>query len=981
MKDLDRIAVVGLALRLPGVRTPEEFWRDLLRGHEAVRDFTADELRAAGVPERVSGHPDYVARGAALEDVDQFDAHFFGFTPREANITDPQHRLFLETAWLALEDAGVDPARSGGPIGVFASASMSTYLLNQLLHSDEVADGEITHPLLIGNDKDFLATRVAHKFDLSGPALTVQSACSSSMVAIHLAMGALSTGDCTVAVAGGVSVTVPQTVGYLHARGGIASQDGRCRPFDAASSGTVRGNGAGVVVLKRLEDAVAAGDRIHAVLEACAINNDGAEKVGFTAPSVRGQVRAVLAALATAGVPAERIGYVEAHGTGTRLGDSVEIRALDEAHREGGGTSPCSLGSVKANLGHLDAAAGVIGVIKAALVLREQQIPPQINYDTPNPLLHLERTRFRVDTVARFPQRPIEAAAVTSLGLGGTNGHAVLSRHVVAPRVLPPEGEYVLLLSARSAVSLTRRAEDLLRLLDEDEPRLDDLAFSLGVGLRHWEHRYAVAATTVAQAQAQLRAFLAGSTHASAHPVVTAYRAGQPVAPDQLGELGAAQRISLPAYPFDRQRYWVERSTRHAPADQALDAAPDQAVGEPPDESPDQAPADPPAEAVGAAPASHGAEAIERRVIEVLERLLGMAGIAPDDDYFALGGDSLTAVEAVGLLRESYPVELDVDSLADRRTPAEMARYIAEVLAGTAAPDAVVRIQDGVGQPLFVFHPAGGTNFCYFRLAEHLGFPGPIVALTYPHETGRSLSIRDLAELYLAELRRVQPTGPYLLAGYSFGGNLAFEIALRLERSGEGVRGLYLFDAHPPTAYVGERLDEAGFLAALPQMLRAAVPGVQIPADIVLPTTVPEAAALLNRHTPTWLAAGHEELAGFIEIWRHNHEALKGYFPDGRLRSDCIIFDALEEHPQAELDLLRITARAKDDWRQHISGTLSVVPVPGNHYTMFTDPDLVRDVAHAFRARLDADGLLATSDGPPEPDGGDERLVGSGRAR
>ncbi|MFF1357751.1 beta-ketoacyl synthase N-terminal-like domain-containing protein [Streptomyces sp. NPDC058297] len=922
------IAIVGMAVRLPQARTLDAFWQQLLDGTEAVRAFTPEELDTAGVPDRIRSHPGHVAMGAPLDDVDRFDADFFGFTPQEARVTDPQHRIFLESAWRALEDAGVAPGSFPGAIGVFASTGMSTYLLNNILRAEGAGEeSELSYPVLIGNDKDFLATRVSYKLGLTGPSHTIQSACSSSMVALHQAAASLRSGESDVALAGGVSITVPQTSGYVHKEGGIASADGHCRPFDRAAGGTVRGNGAGVVVLKRLSDALADRDRVYAVLKGSAVNNDGNEKIGFTAPSVRGQARAVSAALAAAGVDGDAIGYVETHGTGTALGDPIEVRALSQAHDA---TSPCALGSVKANLGHLDAAAGIIGVIKTALVVQRQVIPPQINFSAPNERIPLDRSRYVVHTEAHVPAEPLTHAAVSSFGLGGTNGHCVLARHTFDDRELPAEkSEFVLLLSARTPQALERQARQLLAHVESGSPRLDDLAFTLGVGRTHWEERIALAVRTLDDVRAGLSAFLDRGVRASDHPVAAAFVAGR-VSHERLGDLGAARKLSLPSYPFAAESYWIDPvAPARAEAETRTPPAPTAAEG------------------VSTA-------GIRAEIISILERLLGVDTIGAEDDFFDLGGDSLAAVDAVSILRETYPVEIDVDEFADLRTPLAMSEHLAALLEGTATEwSGTVRVREGEGRHLFLLYPAGGTNFAYFRLAEHLEYDGPLTAFSYPRELGDGeVTIRELADVYIQQMRSVQPHGPYQLAGYSFGGNLAFEVALRLQRAGEKVCGLYLFDAHPPEAYVGEHLTEAEFLAALPQLMASVLPDAGIRRDAPPPRTVREAVEILKAR-PDWMAASEEDFVRFIKIWRRNHEALKGYYPDGKVQGRVVVFDAQEPHPEEEVDMLRIKLLGKEHWASHVDGELHTVPVPGNHYTMFTDLRLVPRLAAAFQAELD----------------------------
>ncbi|MFN8546796.1 MAG: polyketide synthase [Candidatus Eisenbacteria bacterium] len=418
------IAIVGWAGRMPGAPSIDAFWQNLRAGVESIRDLSDDELRAAGVDDANQAH--YVRRAADLNDVDLFDAPLFGLTRREAELTDPQFRVFLEDAWTALEDAGHLGDARDLRVGVFAGASSSSYL---------GAGGQGGFLSALGNARDYLATQVSYRLNLTGPSLTVQTACSTSLVAVHLACQSLLNHECDLALAGGVSIGLPQTAGYLYEEGDIASPDGRCRAFDAAAAGCIKGNGSGLVVLRRLEDALRDGDDIRAVIKGTAINNDGSDKVGFTAPSVSGQASVIREALAVAEVEPSSIDYVEAHGTATPLGDPIEVAALRQAFgsREAGAPR-CALGSVKTNIGHLDAAAGVAGLLKAALALQHGELPPSLHFERPNPKLELDSSSFFVNaTLRQWPAREGSArrAGVSSFGIGGTNAHAVLEE---APR-------------------------------------------------------------------------------------------------------------------------------------------------------------------------------------------------------------------------------------------------------------------------------------------------------------------------------------------------------------------------------------------------------------------------------------------------------------------------------------------------------------------------------------------------------------------
>ena len=488
------IAIVGLAGRFPGARSVDEFWRNLRDGVESITFFTEEELAESGASPSLLKNPNYIRANGILEDIEVFDAAFFGFSPREAEVMDPQQRLFLECAWEALEIAGYDPQTYKKSIGIYAGTTRSSYV-NNIYSNFELAESVGTIQIGIGNDKDHLAPRVSYKLNLRGPSVTVQTACSTSLVAVSLACQNLLNFQCDMALAGGVSISSVQKTGYMFMEGGIHSPDGHCRAFDAQAKGCLGGNGVGVVLLKRLTDALADGDSIHAVIKGSAINNDGSVKVGYTAPSVEGQAAVIAEALAMAGISPETINYVEAHGTGTPLGDPIEIAALTKAYRtQTAKKNFCAIGSAKTNIGHLDAAAGVTGLIKTVLALKHKQLPPSLNFTEPNPKIDFAGSPFFVNTALRDWERngTPRRAGVSSFGIGGTNAHVVLEE---APSVNADNTQrpfQLLTLSARSDAALEDVTQNLLEHLQNNPAQsLADVAYTLQVGRRAFTQRRA----------------------------------------------------------------------------------------------------------------------------------------------------------------------------------------------------------------------------------------------------------------------------------------------------------------------------------------------------------------------------------------------------------------------------------------------------------------------------------------------------------
>ena len=489
---LNDIAIVGMAGRFPGAADVEQFWRNIRDGVESITFFTDEELLQEGVDPALLQDPAYVKAASLLDGIESFDASFFGYSPREAETMDPQHRLFLETAWTALERAGYNSETYPGLISVFAGAGFNRYLLFNLLPNQEVMQALGEGTLMVGNDKDFMTSRTSYKLGLKGMSVSVQCACSTSLVAIHMAAQSLLNGECDMALAGGVSVAVPQKTGYLFREGGITSNDGHTRTFDADSHGTVFGSGVGIVVLKRLEDALLDGDQIYAVIKGSAVNNDGTQKVSFTAPSIEGQAAAVAEALAISGVEPETIGYIEAHGTGTSLGDPIEMAALHQAFADIADRQKLiAIGSVKTNVGHLDIAAGVAGFIKTAMALKHKQLPPSLHYQKPNPRIDFEHSPFYVNTdLQEWETDDVRRAAVSSFGFGGTNAHAVLEEAPELEASSESRPWQLLMLSAKTAEALEQATDNLKEHLKaEPDLNLADAAYTLQVGRRSFPHR------------------------------------------------------------------------------------------------------------------------------------------------------------------------------------------------------------------------------------------------------------------------------------------------------------------------------------------------------------------------------------------------------------------------------------------------------------------------------------------------------------
>jgi polyketide synthase PksJ len=584
------IAIVGMYVRVPGADGLDAFWKNLKNGTESITFFSDEDLQNSGVDVNTLKHPDYVKASGRLDYIDLFDADFFDMTPREAEVLDPQHRILLEGVWRSLEHAGVDPARYPGRIGLFAGVGFNRYLINNILSNPHVVEQSGAWQLSISNDKDFAPTRVAYKLNLQGPAIAINTACSTSLVATAIAASSLLNFQSDTAIAGGCSLNLPQDEGYIHTPGGTLSKDGHCRPFDKKGSGTIDGNGTACVVMKRYEDAISDGDTVYAVIRGFGINNDGSVKVGYTAPGVDGQADVIMEAMEMAQVSPDEVDFIETHGTATELGDTVEIAALKQVFgTDNDREHPCYLGAVKSNIGHLDTAAGASGLIKAVLSLSHKTIPPTCNFSEANPLLDLEKSPFKVNNSAlnweNDGKKP-RIAGVSSFGIGGTNAHVVLQEapERIADATIEPR-LHVFPISAKSMAALSAYTANLATFIHENPSvRLADVAFTLQNGRSDFEYKVAVTGSendrlslvSTLNDLSSKTAILAaekGSNKASdlkslsdkfinspgtdpMSGLLTDWFSGQEV--DWKSILASGKKVAIPGHPFIKSRFWLD---------------------------------------------------------------------------------------------------------------------------------------------------------------------------------------------------------------------------------------------------------------------------------------------------------------------------------------------------------------------------------------------------------------------------------------
>ncbi|UCH96422.1 MAG: amino acid adenylation domain-containing protein, partial [Candidatus Aminicenantes bacterium] len=710
------IAVIGMAGRFPGARNIDEFWENIKNGTESISYFSDEELEEVGVdPDRLK-NPDYVKAKGLLEDIEYFDASFFNITPKEAELMDPQLRFFLECTWEALEHAGYDSSQYDGLIGLYAgNVPNHHWIARTYLHRSNSLLGPFETGLLVNH----FSTRVSYNLNLRGPVVSVQTACSTSLVAIHMACRGLVGDECYMAAAGGVSISLPKKSGYYYREGLIFSSNGHVRAFDTSAKGTVFGDGVGCIVLKRLEHALLDGDFIHAVIKGSAINNDGIRKVGYTAPSIEGQMEVISAAQQAAAVEPESIGFIETHGTGTMLGDPIEIEALKRLFNKNRKGS-CAIGALKNNVGHLNAAAGAAGFIKTVLSLKHRLIPPTINFEIPNPLIDFINSPFYINTTltewenGAYPLR----AGVSSFGFGGTNAHVILEEWLgrASPAVRPVQGagevkarEYQLILSsAKTQTALDRMKENLANYLRENpDINLADFAYTLLVGRKAFRHRWMTVCSTVDEAIEELTSPGRGEAHViSLEEESSGFQDTEPVANrdkqylTQIGQLSIRghkinweefysrekrYRVPLPTYPFERQRYWIEVNPFKMDESLFFKRAPEKNQDTTPKVSQAhqqfKASSPPKVEMLYHRPELNSVYIAprnekEEKLADIWQQFFGFAPIGINDDFFELGGDSLTVITIVSRIQKELNVMVPITEFFNKPTVEGTAEYI-----------------------------------------------------------------------------------------------------------------------------------------------------------------------------------------------------------------------------------------------------------------------------------------------------------------
>lgn len=784
------IAVIGLSCRFPGSRNASLFWDNLVAGKELIQKLNKSELASLGVNKDLLDHPNYINSCAFLDDIDKFDNEFFKISSIEAAAMDPQHRLFLEEAYHALEDAGYSSDKHDGKIGIYAGSGPTQYYY-ELIRNNYFSKHPQSRQLLyyLGNEKDFLALRVAYSLNLTGPAININLASATGLAVVVKACQSLVNGEADIMLAGASSIILPNQFGYIYEPENIFSEDGHCRPFDKDSTGTVLGSGVGVVALKRLKDAIADNDSIYAVIKGYAINNDGSHKIGFTAPSVDGQSACFEEALKMSRVDANYLKFIEAHGTGTHLGDPIEIAALTKGLSSWTDKQKfCAIGSVKGNIGHAQSAAGIAGFIKLILSIKNRLIPPTLHFETANSKIDFKNSPFYINSEASNWNDDIRVGGVNALAMGGVNTNIIVMNYDERRTEDKIEHKYnIIPLSATNNLSLETIKNNLTSYLNDltldqlnDSNLFHSIAYTLQTGRKNLACKSAYICKNINDLLTAIKSEkdISIKTHgeiAGLKNIKDEWISGENVDWNALYQ-DSPRRISLPHYPFNKVSHWLLENSV------GLSQNNNPVIGTHDESKP-------------------GIKAIIEIVSAIWISSLELKTISYEDDFQSLGGDSLLAIDIICEIEKQLGIKISIEDFLKHRSIINLAKHIAHnnYSSNSIACLKPLTKQNKENPTSFIIHPGNGELYFYHDLANLLVNELNLIGISNnvfnDIAENNAISIVQLAERYTKLIQDHQPHGPYILSGWSFGGVIAFEMTRQLEERGESVDHLFLIDS------------------------------------------------------------------------------------------------------------------------------------------------------------------------------------------
>lgn len=917
-----KIAIIGLSGRYPDAETPEQLFNNLLEGKNSIRKLSKKKIIQNGVSKALVNSPNYRPFGTILKDIDKFDNEFFSMTPTEARVTDPQQRLFLTCAYQALENAGYSPSNVKERMGVFGSESSNEYYQKNIVNSRFYDKDKFDYVTEVGNDVDSLSTRVSYKLNLKGPSLSIQSGCSSSLVALNYATKSVLSGECSSALVGGVGLWLPTLSGYVFTRGSTFSNSGKVSPFDNSADGMVRGNGCSVIVIKKLSDAIKDHNYIYGVLEGLAINNDGNQKIGYTAPSVNGQINVINDALKVSGIDSNLVEFIETHGTGTKLGDPIEFRALAKTYGKKVG-KPIYLGSIKANIGHLDAAAGITGLIKILLSFQHHILPKQINFSEENRNINLNESGFSIARQNIPLATGKHYAAFTSLGIGGTNAHGIVSsfKNNRIDTSVNKQKNYLIVLTGNTMRMLVSKSILLAHYLDNNDVQIRDVAYTLKQRFSNLPFRQYFYANSIKGIIQDLNSFVSNGTY-SGEKSSSGEKWKKSGDMDLLNDkISLGSIIPLPSTKFVGNSYWIIPKNE----DEQISFKYDPQL-----------------------------TTTQQTIRSIVEKSIGKK-VNITDTFDELDSESLMSVIIVGQVSERFSLNLDPNILEKYNSVDSLAKYVQKCLTKTVNVDpfqniSVITRNDAARANLFLIHPAGGSVSCYKKLTHNVRFPFNIYGVGFPNDIPVQSSIDTLADYYANEVNKAQPSGKIILGGYSFGGNEAVAVADRLKRMGRNITDLLMIDSIPPEGYKFSNLTNSDYQKRFPGMWPIIVGKTD-----KLPNTLFTNQGDLNdiisqmRENKVISAEFTTDIVKKVfTVWAQNHKALAKQNLPEKMDLTITLLHAQIPLSQEIYDFVKLHHYKAEEWGKYCN-KLRVIEIPGDHFSIFKNPEYLKQLQETFK--------------------------------
>ena len=881
------VAVIGISCRFPGSDDINLFWNNLIDSKELIQQFDKNKLSLLKANEYLVNHKNYVNACGFLEEIDKFDNNFFKISALEAAAMDPQQRIFLEEAYHALENAGCAPDKYQGKIGIYAGSG-PTHYYNELIRSGYFEKYPQSRQLLhyLGNEKDFLALRVAYALNLTGPAMNINLASATGLAVIVKACQSLVNGEADVMLAGASSVILPNQFGYIYEPENIFSIDGHCRPFDKDSTGTVLSSGVGVVVLKRLKDAINDNDSIYAVIKGYAINNDGNNKIGFTAPSISGQYLCFKDALKMSNIDAHHIKFIEAHGTGTHLGDPIEIAALTQGFGDINQNQFCAIGSVKSNIGHAQSAAGIAGFIKLILSIKNKMIPPSLNFKSTNNKINFSQTPFYVNSNLIEWDDSIRIGGVNALAMGGVNTHIIAQNYTDEAILDEEKNEYnIMILSANTDIALEAMKKNLflyLKSLSNDQlvnkNLFHSVAYTLQVGRKDLPKKMAFICKSLNDF---IHNKISDSNCIRLLTIKNKWLSGHKISWDELYS-NTPRKIHLPNYPFEKISHWLiendnlsnsdRNEEEHSIKNKVLDV-----------------------------------KLIIEEVTQLWKKSLQLNTINFNDNFNELGGDSLIAIELISEIEKKLGIKLSISDLLKNNTILGLSNYIAHINSKDFSKEKIItlNVTNKTAQSLFIIHPGNGELYFYKNMGELLSDKINLIGIDnniYNDITEKeSVTIYSLAQRYVNLIKIHQPDGPYFLCGWSFGGAIAFEMANQLMKNGDSVQHLFLIDSW---AKYSDKFNNSDYFFN----------------------------SYLSGHSNNTLSLSETGLWGNL-LWKRM-EALFNYQPSPIDTNVTLLKANLINDEYKDINIF------DNHWQQYCQRSISTILIDGTHETILQSPGL-----------------------------------------